>query len=190
MIKFSDITIPTVDFGDFISLETSKAHLRVDHDDDDDIIEIFRDTAILTAMHQTGRMVGNGSYQFFISGFPENGMLQNIVNPATSIVIAYHDGTEWQTLDPAYYDFDSASTPSMIKFIDTVDVNEDMQMPIRITVTGGYTAVNCPKNLINGALLYLGHLYETRQDVVTGTTASQIPKTSDFLFGTLRIHYK
>ena len=71
-LRYSDIVIPTdIDFEVIVPIATVKQHLRVEFDDDDDLIAIYRDTACLTAMHETNRMIGVGSYEYRISRFPE-----------------------------------------------------------------------------------------------------------------------
>lgn len=191
-IRRSNITFPTVDFEDVLPLATVKAHLRVEHDEDDDLIEIYRDTAMLHAMNETQQMIGNGTYIYKVSMFPgscdpENSILNHLVYPSSAIAIEYHDGSAWQTFGTSNYDFASEAKPNTILFLDTVDVNEDMQFPIKITATGGHTDETLPKRILQGILLYIGHLYEHRQDYVAGTIVTAVPKTSEFLFQSERI---
>jgi hypothetical protein len=44
-----------------------------------------------------------------------------------------------------------------------------------VNYTAGFTTVNMPKLLKSGMLFYIGHLYENREGVVTGTIATDIP---------------
>jgi uncharacterized phiE125 gp8 family phage protein len=184
----------TTDYNDHLPLVDAKLHLRMDHDDDDDIIAIYRDAAMRTAEHETQRKFGEATYTFYIDRFPgdlEKDMITIPVLPVSEVVsVEYYDGSAWQTLNQsAYYRADLVSEPARIKFIDTIDVDEDTPMPIRVNVTAGYATGAAPQEMINGALMLLGHLYGNREDVVVGTIVSEVPKASQFLFGQVRIVY-
>jgi|LakMenEpi03Aug12_release.lakeMendotaPanAssembly.Ray.scaffolds.fasta_scaffold170238_3 uncharacterized phiE125 gp8 family phage protein len=194
-IKYSPVRPSSpVDYNSFLSLETAKLHLRMDHDDDDDIIEIYRDAAMRTAEHETGRMVADDELIFYCDRLPgsqENYEINIPVLPISSIdEIAYYDGNDWAVIPDTEYRSDLISEPSRVRFVSTdFDIDEDTPMPIRITLTAGYSSSNVPQEFINGALLVLGSMYENRQDVVIGTIATKIPKGSEFLFQQLRIVY-
>lgn len=192
-VKYSTIKRSTaVDYEDILPIETVKLHLRMDHDDDDDIIAVYRDAAMRTAEHETGRYVGADDYTFHIDCLPGDDIFINLpMLPVEEVAeVSYHDGTDWQTIAASNYISDIYSEPCRIKFLtDDFTTGENQAMPFRIKISGGYTDETIPKEMISGALLMIGHLYENRQDVVIGTISTQIPKGSEFLFQQLRIVY-
>jgi uncharacterized phiE125 gp8 family phage protein len=183
--------LTSLQYEALLPLADVKKHLRMDHDDDDDIITIYRDAAINHAMHETGRIFTSASdYVVYLSGFPgsENGYTNKIqMHPVTAVAVKYHNGTDWQTLDPESYDLDIQSEPSRILFLSEPDVNEDMLMPVKLEITGGHSSI--PKPIVSGILLFIGHLYENRQDVIIGTIATLMPQASGFIFQSQRVFY-
>ncbi len=59
-----------------------------------------------------------------------------------------------------------------------------LRSAVTIDFIAGYgdTAEDVPADLIHGLLLLLGHKYENRQEVVTGTIATQIPQAAADIF--------
>lgn len=192
-VKYSPVKRSTaVDYEDILPLATAKLHLRMDHDDDDNIIAVYRDAAMRTAEHETNRLTGSGEFTVYFDTIPGEEIFMKIpALPIASIsAVQYHDGTDWQNIQASSYVADLYSEPCRIKFLtDDFATGDTEAMPFRIIFSGGYTDETVPKEMISGALLLLGHLYENRQDVVTGTISTQLPKGSEFLFQQLRIVY-
>jgi len=184
-------TLTTEQYEAMLPLVDVKKHLRMDHDDDDDIITIYRDAAIQHAMHETGRIFPSSSdYNVYMSRFPnleESYTAKIPMAPVSSVVVKYHYGSDWQTMPTADYDVSTVNEPAHIHFLEIPDINEDMQMPIRLEITGGHGAI--PKPIVSGILLFIGHLYENRQDVVIGTISQMVPQSSHFLFQSQRVFY-
>lgn len=172
-----------------ISLTEAKNHLRVDHNDDDTLI-----TALITASRDfceqwTKRAFVTQTRELVIDDFPTN-ELEIPYPPLQEIVsIKYDDssGVE-QTLATDQYEVDDASQPGWVVPITSGwPTVFDGINAVRIRFIAGYTSSpdspsistdNIPGSIKAAILLYLGQLYDQREDIVVGTVVNKLPSGS------------
>jgi uncharacterized phiE125 gp8 family phage protein len=125
--------------------------------------------------------------------FHELNLLSKNINKAPLLSIesvTYYDGNnDIQTLSPTSYEFDLFSSPPRVR-IKTTPTLYDRFNALQINFTCGYlNAASVPKNIKIALFLIVGHLYENRQDVVTGTQVNVMPQASEYLLEPYRNNF-
>lgn len=102
-----------------VSRDDMKAHLRVEHTEDDALIDLYIGAETAFAEDFTGRVLVSQTWDYFQDAFPAQCEAQEIRLPlgqVISVVGVFYldaDGTE-QTLDAALYDVDVNSVPARV----------------------------------------------------------------------------
>lgn len=177
------ITAPTVEP---LTLTEAKAHLRVDHTDDDALIAIYLAAARADCEEWTARAFVTQTWELVLDEFPED-EIQIPRPPLQSIEsIKYDDGDGVeQTLATTEYEVDTVSQPGWVVPVTTgwpSDTFEGINA-IRIRFVAGYVNTDSPSDLTGNIpaaikaaiLLHLGVRYQNREDVVIGTTVNRLP---------------
>jgi uncharacterized phiE125 gp8 family phage protein len=159
-----------------ISLDVAKSFLRVDHDDDNNDIERFIDTAIgyldgsgLERDGHLGRALINQTW-ILEAERPERGRIAieyGTVQSITSIEVM--SAGSYATWDSTKYrlgrrDGQAFIAPVAGQSFPPHDVREDA---FKVTYVCGYGSdpTNVPAGLVEAMLLHIGHLYENRQGI-------------------------
>tara|TARA_R110000868_G_scaffold23387_2_gene94415 strand:- start:124 stop:708 length:585 start_codon:yes stop_codon:yes gene_type:complete len=103
--------------------------------------------------------------------------------PIISIdTITYYDSNNaLQTLSASNWESDIYGSPARVRLKTPPIVYERMNA-LQVNFTAGYANAAAVPNDIKSALyMIIGHLYENRQDVVTGTQVNEIPMASKYL---------
>jgi uncharacterized phiE125 gp8 family phage protein len=178
-----------------ITLAVAKSHLRVEIGDDDSYIGLLLSSARDAVEQYIRRALYAQTWRLTLAAFPSR--IELPVPPAVSITeIAYVDENEvsqvlassgyrltvgdYGILTPAY----GESWPNTLAVSGAVTV----------TFVAGYTSnanpgdpdSAVPPSIKHAILLKLGHMYENREEVVTGTIAAELPQTSRDLLGPYR----
>jgi len=171
--------------SDFFTLDDLKLFLRVDHDDEDDVITALADAAITWCENYCNRKFATGlSATFYLSSFRSASLAYGPVTSITSVL--YDDTTGFeQTLDASKYYYDRpGQNPIRIYFHDVPDVEDYNSQPVRVVAAVGEAPTNEVKHAVR---LLVGHWYENRRTVVTGTIATSIPFAVEALLSLQRI---
>jgi uncharacterized phiE125 gp8 family phage protein len=180
------VTPPTVEP---ITLAEAKAHLRVDHTDDDTLISLLIKSArshLDGKNGYLGRALIQQTWDFIIDFFPENEIripLPPLIS-VTSVIYLDAGGVE-QTVPVFDYTVDNVSEPGWV-----VPSTNGWPTPfeginaVRIRFVAGYTPIadspvdlasNVPFAIKAAMLLLIGSLYANRENVVAGTVANELP---------------
>jgi len=190
-------TLKSAPAVEVVSLAEAKQHLRVDVTDDDSLIAIYAASAREFSETYLRRALITQTWDFFLEAFPAGAEIKIPLPPLQSIdAIRYLDeaGVE-RILDSGFYTVDAPAGPDAD--CGRVRFNYGHPWPstfkdrraVRITAVCGYGSApsDVPSAIRAGVLLLTANLYENRQDVVTGTIATEIPRTSEFLFAPYRV---
>jgi uncharacterized phiE125 gp8 family phage protein len=197
------LTLVTAPIVEPISLEEAKAHLRVDHTDDDAMIEIYIRAAreyVEGPYGFLGRALVTQTWRLTLDEFPDN-EIKIPLPPLQSITNLYYDdpdGNE-QIVSPTDYFVDTASEPGWIIPIASADwpTPIDAINSVRIDFVAGYApdtgqspidyTANIPFNIKAALLLTMANLYEHREENAT-TSFSSLPMGVDMLLRQFKIH--
>ena len=152
-----------------VSLQEAKNHLRVDGNQDDALIQMcisaarnFFETSCEISIAQQTLKLCLDSFQ------PVIHLPKGPVNSVTEIAYT-DDDLEEQTV--ADWLEDLASNPARITTLSGEDwpAVAEIINAVRITYTTGWAPSAVPKLLKSGILFYVGHLFENREAVTTGS---------------------
>lgn len=175
--RLTRVTAPTTSI---LTLEETKVHLRVAHDDEDDLITslIAAATAFIEGPQGIGIALLNQSWRLSLDGFTPS--IRVPLGPVASITsVTYRDaaGTP-QTLSAALYEADTDGSTATIFPAVNASWPSTSGRPgcVKVTFVSGYgdDPADVPADLRAAALLLVGHLYSNREAVV-GTTGSVTP---------------
>jgi uncharacterized phiE125 gp8 family phage protein len=114
-------------------------------------------------------------------------------SPVSSIThIKYYDSNDsLQTLDTSVYLVDEVSQPARIglkpnqSFPNLADRINAIE--VKYTVGYGETSSDVPEGIRQAVLITIGNWYENRQSVVTGTIATELPLSSQYLLNQYKV---
>lgn len=181
-----------------VSLAEAKSHLRVDGNYDDALINLCISSARMYFENSCQIHIAQKTVQLCMDSFPPT-----VPNLTVTSNINYPFQTKYYPFDGTIYLQGPVQSVESVTYIDTNLVEQTfgncrvdlVSSPARITLTTGttwpttakltnsvkvnYTAgfhhERVPKLLKSGMLFYVGHLYENREGVITGTIATDLP---------------
>lgn len=161
-----------------ITLVEAKLHLRVSLYDDDNLITGLIKAARAYAETVTRRQFVNATYQYKLDAWP-NGDIRLPRPPLSSVTsITYVDvNGDVQTAGSSLYDVDTDTEPGRISLAyDQIwPTARDQNNTILITYVAGYGAASAvPESLKQAIKLLVGHWYENREGVITGTISAPV----------------
>lgn len=177
-----------------VSLTEAKAHLRVDHDEDDTLI-----TALVGAA--TGHLDGWSGVlgrclvsQVWRQSFEDfTGHVLRLPLPDVSAVasVTYRDADNAeQTIASASYALHEDALSAFLFFDNDYSFPELYRRPDALTVqfTVGYgDAAAVPAAIKAAMLLHVGHLYENREAVTLDRAGAELPMGYDTLIAPYRV---
>lgn len=152
-----------------VSLAEAKAHLRVNHADDDAYISRLISAARRTVERTTSLRLVTQDWSLFADCWPDGPALSLQLAPVTAIddIITYGEDDTPATVDPAHYYLDPVSRPARA-------VLRDGRMPprggrpvnaIEVRFTAGFGAASSvPEDLRQAILLTVAHWFDHRGD--------------------------
>lgn len=193
------LVTPSTD--EIISLDEAKAHLRVDHVDDDDLISSLINAVVSYVEGPRGylaRALADQTWDFYLNRFPARGWghlssseIEIPLPPLIEVVdIFYRDnGGDEQELDNSSYIVDSASEPARISPASSASWPSicESTNAVRIRFRAGYLGTSSPQQFLlppairAALLLYIGTLYENREETIVGDVANKMPFASEAL---------
>lgn len=156
------ITAPT---SPLISVDDMKLYLRVDSDDEDNVIEALIEAATQAAQNFTRRQFKEAVYETILDCFANEIKLDNSpVKELTSIKYDSVSYAENATLDPSVYEVELGTEPARISLRDGQlwPTLFNKKAAVRIRYKSGYT--NVPKAIIQAVQFMVADWYEKRQD--------------------------
>jgi len=169
----------TTTFTNVISLATAKAHLRVDHSDEDALITSLISTAGEIVEEYTGQYLSSCGFTYYADHFTS--LMKIHAGPGIRITnVQYTDTTNTtQTWSAENWYFDAKSHPMRVQFENLPTEVDDRVHAVQITGEAGYTTV--PETLKSAMLLIIGHLYEHRKDILVGVQSAPLVHGAKYL---------
>jgi uncharacterized phiE125 gp8 family phage protein len=167
-----------------ITTAEAKAHLRIDHDDEDSYISTLIDAAYDFAENYTGRKIRDQEVSESLDDFKEEIELK--YNPVQSITsITYYDSNDTQQSQTDYF-LDTKELRAILKpdYDDSWPSTNCDYENVVITYQVGYSTI--PDAVNQAVLLIIGSLYDQRENHI-GTTINKIPVSAEYLLSPYRI---
>lgn len=175
-----------------LTLTEVKLFLRVDDTTENDLI-----TSLIT----TARSIVEGHIwmplisQTWAMQFDKSELSTMVWNvnkaPVSSFssVTYYDTNNELQTLATTEYESDIYGSPARFRLKSVPNVYDRMNA-LQVNFVCGYANAAAVPNPIKQAMyMIIGHLYENRQDVITGTQVNEIPMSSEYLLQPYRNNF-
>ena len=189
MANYRQLTEPATEP---LSYSDVKAYLRLNDNSEE---------AFVTSLITVARQIVEGQIwrplisQTWAMQFDYSEIGTNIYNinkaPLLSVTdVKYYDEDDTlQTLAASQYEVDIYGSPARFRLINLPKLKDRMNA-LQLNFTCGYTnAAAVPSPIKQAMYLIIGHLYENRQDVVTGTQVHQIPDSSKYLLEPYRNNF-
>jgi uncharacterized phiE125 gp8 family phage protein len=172
-MRFSLSPVDPLDGEAVLPLAFAKAHLRVQHDFEDELISVMRDAAVSAVEQQTGKSLAPRSYRWQ-GRFSDR--LAMGVGPIVSVdQIQYIDGAGTEQT-PAIVDFARIALNEQLAPVTSPwPATADGEGVVEITFTAGYAVGLIPADLVQAARLTLATFYANRESVVVGVSVDELP---------------
>lgn len=167
-----------------VSLAEIKTHLRVDHAEDDTLIEAYIGAAVARLDGRAGilgRCLVTQTWRQDYAGWPPKGLFRLPfcdVQSIGSLKYSDPDNVE-QTVAPSLYQLHQDDLSSFLwlrSAFTRPSLYSDRLDPVRITFTAGYgDATKVPSDIKAAILLMVGDFYENREDTVVGASLDVRP---------------
>jgi len=178
----SEITPPA---GEPLTLTEAKDHLRIDHDDDDIYIDGLIKAARQFVEKRTGIVCLTSTWALYLDKWPASGLIYLKKKPVTEIssveYYATDEASEYSALAGTDYETDVISEPARVRISDAPSLG-DLLNAVKVTFDVGYADTgSIPENIKQAILILIGHMYENRQEEITGRTISYLGKGFEYL---------
>ena len=175
-----------------ITLAEAKQFIRVEHDDDDDIIAALIAGSRIHVETQTRRALITQSWRLVRDVWPELGCVPVLPVPLRTLDAArvYKSDDSTVAIDAAAFTVDKAAAPARLSFTrGALPAPERRVAGIEIDVTCGYGAApeNVPEPLCQAIRLLVAHWYENRGLVAIGHEIAVLPQTAAALIAPYRV---
>jgi len=155
--------------AEFITLDEAKAHLVVDHSDDDTLIQSQITAARKWCEHRTNRFFTPTNVKLSRNGF--DAVMRLRFKPIQEIVSIVYDDVDStdNALASSYYDLDKYYNCIRLAYGQTYPSARNHWDSVRITYrVGEYTVtspevVSVPEDVKAASLIVIGDLYENRE---------------------------
>ena len=108
---------------------------------------------------------------------------------SVSSITYYDSDNNIQTLAASSYEVDIYGSPARFR-IKTMPSVYDRMNALQLNFVCGYAnAAAVPQPIKQALYMIIGHLYENRQDVITGTQVNEIPMASEYLLQPYRNNF-
>jgi uncharacterized phiE125 gp8 family phage protein len=170
-----------------VTLAEAKAHLRVDHSEDDALIGSFIEASRVYCEQFTARAFITQTWEYVVDDFPLHEIMLPLPPLQSVTSVKYDDGGGVeQTLGVLDYEVDTVSQPGWVVPVTAgwpTNVWEGINS-VRIRFVAGYNpgtdspidlAANVPQSIKAAIMLHVGQLYAQREDIVVGTVVNRVP---------------
>lgn len=170
-----------------VSLADLKAHLRILHSSEDDLIAACGRVARSHIEETTGRAIADRTIDTWLPGWPASAAVELRPAPLKSVTAVYYldTGGDEQTLDPSLYDVFTEPLIGQIVFATSgLPAHAVSARAVRIRSVAGYGDAP-PDALLHAVKLLTEHLYY-RRSPTSDTRVEAVPMSVDALCGPYR----
>lgn len=163
-----------------VSAAEAKAHLRVDHTDEDPFIGSLIITSRLHIEAALGLALITQSWSYFIDRWPRSGELTLPIRPVQSVsaVRLWQSDDTSTTAAPSAYLLDGTAIPPRLVWRSAPHpIAGRRAKAIEVVLTAGFgsSPADVPAPIRQALLLLIAHWYEHREPVEVGEALAPIP---------------
>jgi len=175
-----------------ITLAEAKHFLRVEHDDDDDVIAALIAGARIHVETQTRRALIAQSWRLTRDVWPTTGCLALLPVPVKTLdaVRVYKSDETTLSLDLSGFTLDKSDAPARLAVVHGVPpAPERPAAGIEIDITCGYgdASADVPEPLRQAIRLLVAHWYENRGLIASGGEVAVLPQSAAALIAPYRV---
>lgn len=152
-------------------------------------VNLIRDAACRIVEDRTGYILRTTVLEVYLDRW--RSAIRIPYGPNFSVTtVTYYDALKVvQTMPSTDYSVDDIASPSLVQFHEFPTLQDRGFNSVKLTCTvgAGTAEGDIPEALHAAVKILCGHLYENRQEVITGTIATQIPQGADALINPYRI---
>lgn len=172
-----------------LTLQETKDHLRVDHNDEDALISELIKSARQYVEGLTRRPLITQSWTYYADDFDYDIELKANLQSVTSINYIDTDGNS-QLLDAANYSVDTVADVGVVypAYGLAWPYARCVNNSVAIEFIAGYgVADDVPAPIKQAMLLLIGHFYQNRESVMVGVSVTDTPMAVDMLLNSYRV---
>lgn len=175
-----------------ITLDEAKQHLRIYHNEQDDLIALKLSQAIKIVEEYCNHSMAEVEIVKEYDGFNPKGFPIDILPGPVSAVskveyLASISDIAFTELDESKYRLVSSGMRYGIRPITSWPSVANVPGSVKITFTSGYSSKeSIPYQLIAGAFIVLSNLYENPGDQIIGIISSQLEKGLEFVLSSVK----
>lgn len=160
-----------------VSLDVLRQHLRVEHEDEDNLIARYEEAAVSAIESWTGRYFGptaevteevysgGGSDLIWLSEIPD----LTIAGSDPVIQVETWNGVDWDLVASTDFETDGFALYHKASYWPTGRRN------VRVTYTRGYAPGEEPWGIRQAVMMLVAHWYQNRESIVVGTIVTEVP---------------
>ena len=166
-----------------VDLEGVKAHLRIDWEDEDLLLQGYLAAAVSHVESLTGRAISRQSWQWVLDAFPA-GVLVLPFGPVETVdSVAYLDrNAVAQEVDLNSLVIDISQIEARIAAPNGWPVTAKQIGAVTLSWT--VAVESCPDELHHAVLMLIAHWHRTREPMVVGSTVQTVPHAFQALIAT------
>jgi uncharacterized phiE125 gp8 family phage protein len=175
-----------------VTLAEAKAYLRVEHDDDDDVIAALIAGARVHVEAQIRRALITQSWRLIRDAWPADGRMTVLPAPLQALTAArvYRLDGSTQAIDPQAFVVDTASAPARLSFASGAPPAPGRPfggIELDIDVGYGDEPSDVPADLRQAIRTLVAHWYENRGVIALGESVAVLPQQVAALLAPYRV---
>jgi len=176
-----------------VSLEEAKQYCRVNHDDENSLIESLLAAAVGYLDGPSGilgRAIIEQEWLLELDAWPNRLALP--IEPVTNVAVSYINtsGTETTVPENQLVITDAPSARTVLEWVDGIQAPElkNARYPVKVTITAGFgAAADVDEGLKVAIKMLVGHWYDNRETVVMGMSVVELPMAVSALLARYRV---
>jgi len=146
-----------------VSLAQLKRNLRIEHNDQDELLQELIDRAVASSQTATGSQYALSTFSLYLDDYPDNDETEIDRGPVgiiNSVKYYAQDASVLTTIDPVKYQLDNTELTSRLRFLTPFVPDTARMNVIEIEFTTGWPdAASVPKDLCEAIILRASEIY-------------------------------